>query len=300
MAGNVGIGVTARSILARNLEVIRHCEPGMRVGFHDEAIHDVRVASRRIRTALRTFRDVLPRRAKALRDEAHWLRRQLGNGRDLEVQVERLRGTAESLSAEDRALLERYLDVLVRRFEDGARGILDVVNSSRYAGFVAGLSDVVRSRPKGKVAKRKTEKAAAVILGGEFDRILDGFPRRFENNAACDESMHRLRIQLKRLRYVCEFFAPVGPASLASFIRDVKRFQDILGDHQDCATGIELLVGDASSPEASDRGGCPSELLLAVADTVTEEKRALRERFLEEWPDFRRRRRFGVVIDDLD
>ena len=82
----------AFAVLRRQLAVVRAKEPGTRLGEDPEELHDMRVATRRLRAALSLFEAVLPVRAQVFREELGWLARLLGSVRDLDVQLEGLAG----------------------------------------------------------------------------------------------------------------------------------------------------------------------------------------------------------------
>ena len=84
------MGELAFAVLRRQLAVLRDKEPGTRLGEDPEELHDMRVATRRLRAALDLFADVLPVRAQVFREELGWLGRLLGVVRDLDVQLEGL------------------------------------------------------------------------------------------------------------------------------------------------------------------------------------------------------------------
>ena len=84
------MGELAFAVLRRQLAVLRDKEPGTRLGEDPEELHDMRVATRRLRAALSLFADVLPVRAQVFREELGWLGRLLGAVRDLDVQLEGL------------------------------------------------------------------------------------------------------------------------------------------------------------------------------------------------------------------
>ena len=88
------MGELAFAVLRRQLGVVRAKEPGTRLGEDPEELHDMRVATRRLRAALSLFAGVLPVRAQAFREELGWLGRLLGAVRDLDVQLQSLAGMA--------------------------------------------------------------------------------------------------------------------------------------------------------------------------------------------------------------
>ena len=95
------IGALAILVLVRNAAAFDEHLPGAREGQDPVHVHQMRVATRRIRAALRLFGDVLPADASSLNDELNWIAGQLGAARDLDVQVRRLRDTAAELGLSD-------------------------------------------------------------------------------------------------------------------------------------------------------------------------------------------------------
>src|SRR3984957_5624503 len=90
------MGDLAFAVLRRQLAVVRAKEPGTRLGEDPEELHDMRVATRRLRAALSLFEGVLPVRAQVFREELGWLAHLLGEVRDLDVQLQNLAGMAAS------------------------------------------------------------------------------------------------------------------------------------------------------------------------------------------------------------
>jgi CHAD domain len=89
-------------------------DPGVRIGKNPEELHQLRVATRRLRSVLRTAGRVLePSWAEALRDELSWLGGELGPARDADVLLEHLRHEAAALDPADRRAFKPLLDQLV-------------------------------------------------------------------------------------------------------------------------------------------------------------------------------------------
>src|SRR4029450_7505707 len=86
------IGEGGLAVLRRPLTPLLAKEPGTRLGDDVEELHDMRVASRRLRAALSLFADVLPPSAASFGDDLRWLGRALGAVRDFDVQLEQLDG----------------------------------------------------------------------------------------------------------------------------------------------------------------------------------------------------------------
>jgi len=148
------MGDLAFAVLRRQLAVLRAKEPGTRLGEDPEELHDMRVATRRLRAALSLFQSVLPVRAQMFREELGWLARLLGAVRDLDVQLEGLAdmsgrdvdpaiGPAHNSSgpfAELAALLERER-------EAARTDMLNGLDSVRWDRLAKGLTAMAQQGP---------------------------------------------------------------------------------------------------------------------------------------------------------
>ena len=135
------MGELAYAVLRRQLAVLREKEPGTRLGEDPEELHDMRVATRRLRAALSLFADVLPVRAQVFREELGWLGRLLGAVRDLDVQLEGLAdmATATAGLARRRApgrttIPLADLSALLEHEREAARAAMLERRSTRCAG----------------------------------------------------------------------------------------------------------------------------------------------------------------------
>src|SRR5216683_2470123 len=95
------MGALAIQVLVRNASAFEEHMPGARQGEDPLHVHQMRVATRRMRAGLRLFGDLLPPAVSGLNDELNWIAGQLGAARDLDVQVRRLRETAAELGVSD-------------------------------------------------------------------------------------------------------------------------------------------------------------------------------------------------------
>ena len=145
---DVTMGELAYAVLRRQLAVLRAKEPGTRLGEDPEELHDMRVATRRLRAALDLFVEVLPVRARVFRTELGWLAAALGTVRDLDVQLDGLDDMAETVAgwgdvfgSDDHDPL-RDLSALLWSARDAARAdMLAALDSVRWDRLLNGLAD---------------------------------------------------------------------------------------------------------------------------------------------------------------
>jgi CHAD domain-containing protein len=199
------------------------------------------VATRRLRSDLRTFRSVLDRGwHDALRTEVGWLGGELGPVRDLDVLGERLRRYAVLLSDDDAVNVATVLDRLrVRR--DAAR--VELLSAMRASRYVALLDALVDAAAQPLVLGEVAGVAAAEVLGSVMQEpwnrlaaLCDGLGPH-----STDAELHEARIRAKRVRYAAEALAPVFGKPARRFARRAEALQQVLGSHQDAVMTIAWL-----------------------------------------------------------
>lgn len=212
--------------LAANRQLLS--EPGV------EAVHQMRVAVRRLRSACALFEPLIghPRPLAALQDELRWLGRCLGRVRDWDVLLtrmlpantkatHRLRERAEARRAMDRKSLERVL--AGRRFMALLRGL------ESLAGVIAAKADT----------QREVFREAALLLS-RLDRRVRKAGRGFRELTT--KERHALRKKLRKLHYGLGFLASLFPRrQVERFTKRTRRLQGMLGDLNDIAGSTRLL-----------------------------------------------------------
>ena len=238
-----------RKVLRFHLRRMLLNEPGTRRGNEIEALHDMRVATRRMRAAFRIFEEYFE--AGALAPFLKTLRRTgraLGEVRDLDVFRDKVRAYLETVPEAQTGGLDGFLVELQARREAARMRLLAHLDGAEYLSFVSGFSEFVEtpgmgSQPCGlrngvPVPCRVRQVAPVVVV-----RRLAAVRAYEEWVAAPDvplQRLHALRIAAKQLRYALEFFSEVlGPESKDAIKRTVA-LQDHLGLLQDgvIATGI--------------------------------------------------------------
>jgi CHAD domain-containing protein len=278
----------AHKILARQAYAMWANTAGTIADLDVEYLHDLRVATRRARSALRLLAPLYGEaRAEALRAELAWIAAALGAVRDLDVQRERLRAELERAGAaagRDAGLAA----ALARRRVPGLAALRDALRSERYRALVAALGalEIPADAPPEAAALGAAPVAAVVpgLLARAARRV-----RRWEERigaGASNEDLHRLRILFKRLRYTAEFFAePYGEPMRAAIARLVP-FQDCLGALQDAVVALATLAEHAAA-RARRGGRRPDELLTlgALMQVQREEIARRRAALAELWSD---------------
>jgi triphosphatase len=240
------IGAVGLAVLRRQLSTLLAKEPGTRIGDDVEELHDMRVASRRLRAALALFADFLPAGTAELRPELAWIAQEIGAVRDLDVQLLQLDGWLEALPEEDREPLAALRALLGEARAEARREMLAALDSPRYERFVRRLATLLRTRTG---ARRPPALAIAPDLLERRHGGLWKAARRIGPGAP-PAAYHRMRIAGKRFRYSLEFLSEVYPGATKKLVRRTTALQDELGAYQDADVAIARLRG-----LAAERGG---------------------------------------------
>ena len=246
------IGEMAFAVLRRLFATMRSHEAGTRLGEDPEELHDMRVATRRMRAAMRLFEDALPERARWLREELRWVAGALGDVRDLDVQMEQVAGWANEEGPEAFADIS---SALKERRGAARERMLEALDSDRYARFEASFAEMLRRGPSGAdpasangSSAGGASKSAGTPVLQAAPGLLEGRYRRWRKAAgrldgdSSPEEYHDLRKKGKRLRYALEFFSGVyGGEAVGALVKPLKAVQDSLGQHQDATVTSDLL-----------------------------------------------------------
>jgi CHAD domain-containing protein len=227
-------------------------DPGVREGDADP-VHDMRVATRRLRATLRTYRGVLPDRAgtQRLRDELKWLGEALGAVRDGDVLTERLTGAVDR---EPAALVVGPVRSAIRG-RLGSTGtparqrLIEVLDSERYLALLRSLDVLAEARldrVSGNCLRRLARKAVRradsrlVRALSLPDVPVAGVPMPGTVPADRAGALHEARKAYKRGRYAVEVLAPKRPAA-RKLAESLGGLQDVLGAHHDTVVAGDVL-----------------------------------------------------------
>jgi len=243
------LGELAYAVVRRQLGVLLAREPGTRLGEDIEELHDMRVATRRLRAALDLFAAVLPARAAALRTELSWIADVLGAVRDLDVQLERtaeMEGWVASWSTVgpgEPSALDDLRSLLEGERRSSRRDLIAALDSARWDRLAAGLVAMVRQPPFRRSPLYRSPAVAEVVdLVEHRHRAVVKAGRRAKRSGVPGD-FHRLRIRCKRLRYSLEFTADLYGGRTERFTRRLAKVQDLLGLMQDAEVATTRLLG---------------------------------------------------------
>jgi CHAD domain-containing protein len=231
--------VVRRAIAASVERLIRH-DPIVRLDTDPEGVHQTRVATRRLRSDLRTFRSVLdPDWAQSLRSELGWLAESLGAVRDADVLLARIAGRVDGLPEEDKGGAERVLAELRTARAAAYDELLEALRSERYLALLDRLIDAANA----PVFATDAGSSGEVLLRRLVRQPLRKLARQVEalGDQPTDEELHAVRIRAKRARYAAEAAAPVLGKHTRAEAAAAAKLQDVLGEQRDAVVAERWL-----------------------------------------------------------
>lgn len=260
--------VVGRALLADLGRMVRH-DPGTRLDLDIEQLHQMRVATRRLRTTLRTYGPVLDEAwARGLREDLRELAGVLGEVRDLDVLLDRVRRDVDGLDEADGPAGERLVALLAEQ-RRAARDRLGRVLDHRDHPV---LLERVRAAALSPMVLEPDAPA-----GPSLAPLVTAAWGKVRAAATSPEAhLHDVRLRIKRLRYAAEAVQPAFGAPATRLAEAAGDAQDVLGGHQDADVAIAAyreLLPDVDGEVAY------------VLGQLTQRARRRRRRAERAWPD---------------
>jgi CHAD domain-containing protein len=235
-----------RKTLLYHFAVMLKHEEGTRLGEDIEHLHDMRVATRRMRAAFDLFEQAFD--PKVIRRHLRGLKatgRALGAVRDMDVFIEKANHYMDELSPIHRQGLEMLVEAWQDQRETAREAMLAHLDSPDYAAFKRKFNTFVQTPGKGVrlmspecPVPPMARDAAPVLIYSRFGAVR-AYDQLLES--ATLEQLHALRIEFKKLRYAVEFFREILAKEAKSVINVLKTMQDHLGDLNDAQVATQLL-----------------------------------------------------------
>ncbi len=310
------LGEAGRKVLRFHFQRMLENEAGSRLGEDIEAVHDMRVATRRMRSAFDIFGPAF--KAGTVKRWLAGLRgagRALGRVRDLDVILDKAGQYARSRPKAERPALEPLLELWRQEREQARARLLAYLDGGEYAAFRRDFEQFLhtpgagaRRRPPalvpadGREVKEggyRVQEAAPLLIYAQLASLRayeQAFGPGLENAALAD--LHALRIDFKKFRYTLEFFREaLGPEAKAA-VETVRGLQDHLGDLNDAnvaAASLQRILAGWEKRQAG-RPAPEQESPEAVSGYLAyrqAERHRLRQSFPAAWerftrPEFRR------------
>lgn len=279
-----------------------------------EHVHWMRVASRRLRSALPLFASCFQRK-----DYRRWTKsiraitRALSTARDTDVQIAffEIWSVREPHTSKDMDGISRFLSLL-REKRKGEQAVvvsaLDTIEREQIFTELTAALRVIKNQemPKRSGSPHRLYLIAAKRITNAIDEII-----QYEQSVSDPADVaghHELRIAVKKLRYIIEIFRPLYKNRLRPSIKDLKKLQTILGEIHDCDVWTAMLSG--SSLDEPLTGGIgpgllPPDLLSEkVLVQLKEDRKRRRQQLYEElvllWSEIGRQKIWDILKKTVD
>lgn len=239
--------------------VLRHCLVHMTANESatldarlPEALHQMRVALRRARSALKIFAPVIGGPlAERLADDAKWLAGELGAARDLDVFLAEIIAPVEPRDASMVQLQDRAEAMRSENWERATAAL----RSRRYTRFLLQYGLLLAGRAWR--VKRKAPEHARDFATRALDKRMEKVLKRGHNIASLKgDERHELRKELKKLRYALHFLCSLyDPETIKPYLKNLSQMQDVFGALNDVATAHLILeqIGKGEAQAAAKR-----------------------------------------------
>jgi CHAD domain-containing protein len=244
------VGDVFRGAFTASVEELLRLDAKLRSRDSADALHDARVAVRKLRSYLRSFLPILEKDwARDLRHELGWLNDCLSPARDLDVLIEALARRSAAISGiefhRSRSLLAR----LRKERDESHASVLRALGDQRYFALFDDLANAARQPRMLRRAGEPAEKAGRAMLRRVWKktrksvRALGRFPSDLE--------LHEVRITSKHVRYAAEALAPVIGKHVRRLARRAEDLQSALGEQRDAAVTMQHLHPFLNDPDVA-------------------------------------------------
>jgi triphosphatase len=263
-------------LMGRQLARLLWNEPGTRLGVDPESLHDMRVACRRIRTALEVIEEAYPESMRAeFSPEFRWLGRGLGRVRDLDVMLHKVRSMLPEATVIEQPALSIFAQSLEIQRVRRRLKLIRRLDAPSYVELIAKGADWVHAGPPPAAQVPGGSTAAYAFAPKIIGHWVDSMRKAFERaeHTMAEEDLHVLRIAAKKSRYAMEYFADLEGANAVRRARRIAGLQDLLGDHRDANALLRRMRKYARGVPKKDR-----ELVMGVGSVLGHLERAARIR----------------------
>ncbi len=242
--------VVGRALATSVVHLLRH-DVVMRLDTDPEGVHQARVASRRLRSDLRTFRSMLdPEWAVPLREELRWLGSALGEARDADVLLARLQGRTEMVPATEAPGVAQVIEGLQQRRKEAHTSLMASISGDRYVALLDRLVEAARAPVVLPDADVPVKTVAAELLEGPWRHLRAAV--KAVGKRPGDAELHAVRIRAKRARYAADAVAPIVGKPARRFADATAELQTVLGEHNDAVIAGSWLRTWAAGRRSGD------------------------------------------------
>lgn len=237
--------VFGAGVLLKNLKAFHEEIEGVRQAEDIEYIHRMRVASRRLRSALPLFQNCFKKQYRQTwQKDIQAITRALGSARDTDVQIDLIRQFFSGLEEENHKPGIRRLLLRLRqkrqRLQIRVNKALDSLAKDHLVETMQKqLQPLVEKNEQVYLFSPALYQLSFDSVTAELDHFLSY--ESFIAKPECVDELHAMRIAAKQMRYTLEIFAPLYPGGLKLHLQIMRQIQDLLGNIHDCDIWGEFL-----------------------------------------------------------
>ena len=265
-------GEVVLAYLAGQVRALLAQDPRVRRA-EEDAVHQMRVAARRLRSALKAFRTVVTG-TRGVQDELRRLGNVLGEARDLEVIRARFATALKSLEPE---LIVGDVETrlgagLMERERQAYERIREELSGERYYRLLDALDALLAAPELGKAAAEPAQEKLRDIAGANWERVVTAYERAqaIDDPERREIAMHDVRKAAKRARYTAEALRPSLGADMGALAGLAEDVQEALGAYQDGVVAQELLAREAASAREAGADTFTYGLLIGLERAAAE------------------------------
>lgn len=239
LGGGASVGDVVQVAITTAVQRLQTHDPLVRLDAGPVGVHQARVAMRRLRSDLRTFRDLVDADWVAtFSGDLKWLADELGHVRDADVRIERLLGATATLQETDADEAKVVINRMRRERADALAELHRVLDGKRYLDLLDRLVEAGQSPKLLPDASRPAAKALVELAGQPWRKLRKAVDVLGEDPS--DDDLHAVRIKAKRARYAAEAAAVIIPKATAH-AKAISGLQDVLGDWHDAVVAEHWL-----------------------------------------------------------
>src|SRR6266851_4001530 len=282
-------GECARKAIAFGVEALKKNQDAALAG-EAEAMHQLRVASRRLRASIQMFESILyASQVRICRRDLTWIARQAGAVRDCDIKAKLVQERAQKIDPELAQSIDPIVQALERRRKAEHAALCESLSSQRYRALLAKLA---APSLKKAWANRKLGLVATELLDTMVEDALNR-GKKLDRDFPV-KHFHKLRVVIKRLRYALEMLSTLGARQHKKTLARLEALQDLLGDYNDTNVTQAWLMSSMDDREM------PVRTILAAGaliHSLGSRGKNLRRQAIKDW---RRFERSDVLSDALD
>lgn len=246
----------------------------VRAGPEADAVHQMRVALRRLRAAVTLFKTVVEDEQRdQIKDELKWMANLLGVARDLDVYIGKVLEPAQAQHEGDESYRRLIADYQERR-NQAYRTVQETIASPRFVNGILETAAWIQAGrwavEESKAARQRRRQPVAELAEQEIGRRWKRVLKRGRNLADLEpDERHQVRIEIKKLRYAAEFFGSLFKGGGAkkrkrAALETLEALQETMGELNDIAVGSGIQASDAEAALHQEQLSRVDELLSAA------------------------------------